>query len=137
MSTGVRSATLCFALVDDAKRSEPSAQNMVLPLAEVSGIGCGKALGVDEIAAVEAGMDRYAVLVFPDQKITGEQQVAFSERFGDLETPRKAYRTALTASKVSDVSNLDADNRVLPRGRDAGRRAARAVTAMRARGGRR
>src|ERR1700722_2678221 len=83
---------------------------------EATGVDLSQPLDAAILASIEAAMDRYAVLVFPGQKITGEQQVAFSERFGDLETPRKAYRTALTASKVSDVSNLDADNRVLPRG---------------------
>jgi alpha-ketoglutarate-dependent 2,4-dichlorophenoxyacetate dioxygenase len=83
---------------------------------EATGVDLRGPLGDATIADVAAAMDRYAVLVFPSQPLTGEQQVAFSERFGDLETPRKAYRSALTSNKVSDVSNLDADNRVLPRG---------------------
>jgi alpha-ketoglutarate-dependent 2,4-dichlorophenoxyacetate dioxygenase len=83
---------------------------------EATGIDLTQALDAATVAAIATAMDRYAVLVFPGQPITGEQQVAFSERFGDLETPRKAYRTALTANKVSDVSNLDADNKVLARG---------------------
>jgi len=83
---------------------------------EATGVDLTRPLDPATVAAIAAAMDRHAVLVFPGQPITGEQQVAFSQRFGDLETPRKAYRTALTARQVSDVSNLDADNRVLPRG---------------------
>ena len=45
---------------------------------EVSGIDITKPLSRDEVAAIEAGMDRYAVLVFHDQKVTDEQQMAFS-----------------------------------------------------------
>ena len=49
---------------------------------EVSGVDITKPLTRDEVAAIEAGMDRYAVLVFHDQKLTDEQQMAFSQNFG-------------------------------------------------------
>ena len=39
----------------------------------------------DEAAAVEAGMDRYAVLVFHGQDITDDQQMAFARNFGEIE----------------------------------------------------
>ena len=55
---------------------------------EVSGIDITGPLSPDEVAAIEAGMDRYAVLVFRDQKITDEQQMAFSLNFGTLEDAR-------------------------------------------------
>jgi len=35
---------------------------------EVTGVDISRPLSRDEVAAIEAGMDRYAVLVFPDQK---------------------------------------------------------------------
>jgi alpha-ketoglutarate-dependent 2,4-dichlorophenoxyacetate dioxygenase len=35
---------------------------------EVTGVDISRPLSLDEVAAIEAGMDRYAVLVFPDQK---------------------------------------------------------------------
>ena len=41
--------------------------------AEISGIDCTAPLSADEIAAVEAGMDQYAVLVFRDQRLTDLQ----------------------------------------------------------------
>ena len=41
-----------------------------------------------EVAAVEAGMDRHAMLVFHDQRLTDEQQMAFSRSFGGLEDAR-------------------------------------------------
>ena len=49
---------------------------------EVSGIDVARPLAREEVAAIEAGMDRYAVLVFRDQRITDEQQMAFSRHFG-------------------------------------------------------
>ena len=42
---------------------------------EVSGVDITRPLSRDEVAAIEAGMDRYAVLVFHDQHLTDEQQM--------------------------------------------------------------
>ena len=49
---------------------------------EVSGVDLRRPLSREDVAAIEAGMDRYAVLVFHDQNITDEQQIAFSRNFG-------------------------------------------------------
>ena len=77
---------------------------------EVSDIDVGAPLSPGEVAALEAGMDRYAVLVYHDQHITDEQQMAFSTHFGDLENSRggtiaKAEDRRLQAG-MNDVSNL-------------------------------
>src|SRR5439155_2467416 len=86
---------------------------------EVSGIDISRPLSRDEIAAVEAGMDRYAVLVFPDQKLTDEQQMAFSRHFGALEDARGGNITRPEDKRLppamNDVSNLGKDGRPLPR----------------------
>ena len=55
---------------------------------EVSGVRLAQPLSRDEAAAIEAGMDRYAVLVFPRQPVTDEEQMAFSLNFGRLEESR-------------------------------------------------
>jgi alpha-ketoglutarate-dependent 2,4-dichlorophenoxyacetate dioxygenase len=85
---------------------------------EVSGIDCRRPLAPAEVAAVEAGMDRYAVLVFPEQQITDQQQIAFSRHFGDLEgyaTPghiRKKAEQRLGPG-LADLSNLDKQGRII------------------------
>jgi alpha-ketoglutarate-dependent 2,4-dichlorophenoxyacetate dioxygenase len=38
---------------------------------KVSGIGITQTLSPEDVAAIDEGMDRYAVLVFHDQQITG------------------------------------------------------------------
>src|SRR5213083_2777309 len=53
---------------------------------EVAGVDFRKPLGPAEVAAIEAGMDEYAVLVFREQNITDEQQIAFTRHFGELES---------------------------------------------------
>jgi alpha-ketoglutarate-dependent 2,4-dichlorophenoxyacetate dioxygenase len=76
---------------------------------EVEGVDISKALTPDEVVAIDAGMDRYAVLVFHDQKLTDEQQVAFSRNFGRIE---KAIGGNITkpgerrlSDYLADVSN--------------------------------
>ena len=86
---------------------------------EVSGIDISRPLSRGEVAAVEAGMDRYAVLVFRDQKITDEQQMAFSRNFGPLEDARGGNITRPGDKRLSegmnDVSNLGRDGQPLDR----------------------
>ena len=86
---------------------------------EVSGIDVSRPLAADEVAAIEAGMDRHAVLVFHDQRITDEQQMAFSLTFGRLEDARGGNITRPEDKRLqvgmNDVSNLGKDNRPLDR----------------------
>ena len=55
---------------------------------EVSGVDLRQPLTKDESATIEAGMDKYAVLVFHGQDITDDQQMAFALNFGARENPR-------------------------------------------------
>ena len=85
---------------------------------EVLGIDITKPLSRDEVAAIEAGMDRYAVLVFHDQKVTDEQQMAFSLQFGVFEQGHGGNITKPEDRRLKvgmgDVSNLGKDGRPLP-----------------------
>src|SRR5256885_11779348 len=44
-----------------------------------------RSLSSADVKAVHAGMDEYAVLVFHDQKLDDEEQLAFSRGLGELE----------------------------------------------------
>ena len=85
---------------------------------EVAGIDCRRPLDPDEVAAIDAGMDRYAVLVFRDQPLRDEQQLAFTRQFGALEnyaTPghiRRSQEQRLGPG-IADFSNLDKDGNIL------------------------
>jgi alpha-ketoglutarate-dependent 2,4-dichlorophenoxyacetate dioxygenase len=92
--------------------------------AEVEGVDLTTPLSREDVAAIHAGMDRYAVLVFHDQKLGDEQQLAFTRSLGDIEHSIGAslrapdeYRLPTT---FADVSNLDKNNR--PYARDDRRR---------------
>src|SRR5258708_36325485 len=86
---------------------------------EGSGMDLRQPLSRDEVAAIEAGMDRYAVLVFHDQNITDEQQIALTRNFGEIENSAGGNVTKLHEKRrdplMNDVSNLGHDNRPLPR----------------------
>jgi alpha-ketoglutarate-dependent 2,4-dichlorophenoxyacetate dioxygenase len=86
---------------------------------EVSGIDISVPLSAEQVAAIEAGMDRYAVLVFHDQKITDEQQIEFSRNFGAIEDARGGNITKPEDKRLptgmNDVSNLGRDGRPLDR----------------------
>ena len=62
---------------------------------EVEGIDMTKPLSPEEVAAIHAGMDRYAVLVFHDQQIDDAQQLAFTRSLGEIE---HAIGTSLRAA---------------------------------------
>jgi len=84
---------------------------------EVSGVDLTRPLTREEVAAIEAGMDQYAVLVFHNQNVTDEQQQAFSKNFGPLEDARGGNVTRANdkrlAEGMNDVSNLDKHGRPL------------------------
>src|SRR6201994_4953981 len=85
---------------------------------EVSGVDLRQPLTKDEAATIEAGMDKYAVLVFHGQDITDDQQMAFALNFGERENPRggnitKKQDYRLGSAGLNDVSNLDKDGKPL------------------------
>ena len=87
---------------------------------EVEGIDMRRPLAREEVAAIEAGMDEYAVLVFRGQEITDEQQAAFSRNFGELEIPGAASNITKQEDRrlgreIADISNLDKHSRILGR----------------------
>jgi alpha-ketoglutarate-dependent 2,4-dichlorophenoxyacetate dioxygenase len=86
---------------------------------EVTGIDITKPLKPEEVAAIEAGMDKYAVLVFPGQNLTDEQQMAFTVNFGPIEDARGGNVTKPQDKRLvtgmNDVSNLGKDGKPLAR----------------------
>lgn len=86
---------------------------------EVSGVDLTQPLSREDVAAIEAGMDKYAVLVFHDQRIDNEQQMAFTRNFGAIENARGGNITRPEQHRLptgmNDVSNLDKDGKPLAR----------------------
>jgi alpha-ketoglutarate-dependent 2,4-dichlorophenoxyacetate dioxygenase len=86
---------------------------------EVTGIDISRPLTPQEVAAIEAGMDKYAVLVFPGQQLTDEQQMVFTVNFGPIEDARGGNVTKPQDKRLvtgmNDVSNLGKDGKPLAR----------------------
>ena len=85
---------------------------------DVSGLDLTRPLPLEDIAAIHAGMDTYAVLIFHGQNFTDEQQLAFTQSLGPLEVAigtslRGEHR--LASPHFADVSNIDKDGRVFKR----------------------
>lgn len=53
--------------------------------ARIYGISLADIPDEDEIEAVEDALEKYGVIIFPDQKVTPQQHVAFSGQFAPLE----------------------------------------------------
>ncbi len=64
-------------------------------------------------------MDRLGVLVYRGQEISNEQQIAFTREFGEIEpayfVPGDNVQVGRIPNEINDVSNLDRDNKPLPR----------------------
>lgn len=92
----------------------------VLPLgpgfaAEVRGAGMAEvAAGDDVYAVVRAAFEEHSVLVFRNQPVTDELQVAFSRRFGPLETAKAASRGEGTPFSI--LTNVEPDGSLVPPG---------------------
>jgi alpha-ketoglutarate-dependent 2,4-dichlorophenoxyacetate dioxygenase len=86
---------------------------------EVSGLDITQKLTGAQVADLEAGMDRFAVLVYHDQRFTDERQKAFSINFGSLEQTEGGNVTRPEDRRLdpqmADVSNLGTDHKPLAR----------------------
>ncbi len=83
--------------------------------AEINGIDLSQPVDAETVRTIWDAIDRYAVLVFHDQRLSDAQLRDFAARFGDLEIGRSAARGGrrrLAIPQIGDISNLDEDNRV-------------------------
>ena len=84
--------------------------------AEVVGIDVNSVDDATFKAIVDA-FNEYSVLLFRGQSLTDEEQIAFSRRFGPLEiTIRTIASQDRTPEHISNLSNVDADDRLIPAG---------------------
>jgi alpha-ketoglutarate-dependent 2,4-dichlorophenoxyacetate dioxygenase len=84
--------------------------------AEIGGVDLTKPVPPQTFAEIEAALNQHAVLIFPGQPVTDDQQLAFSRLFGPLEISHifaGEKRRRLAQSELFDISNLDPDGRIL------------------------
>jgi alpha-ketoglutarate-dependent 2,4-dichlorophenoxyacetate dioxygenase len=84
--------------------------------AQVQGFDMREPIDAATALMFERAIDRYAVLVFPQQQVTDAQQLAFTANFGPPDTGRKkAVKTAESRvpPEMIDLSNLDENGYVI------------------------
>ncbi|MDP6692035.1 MAG: TauD/TfdA family dioxygenase [Alphaproteobacteria bacterium] len=78
---------------------------------QVEGIDLAAPLSADDVAAIHAGMDEYAVLVFRGRRLDNDQHLAFTRQLGPIEqaigTSLRAAEDYRLSTDFADVSNLD------------------------------
>lgn len=83
---------------------------------DVTGIDLTRTLTAPQVAAIEAGMDRFAVLIFHGQNFDDDTQLAFSRNFGDLEISSGGEMAKPEDRRLklemADISNLDRDSKL-------------------------
>ena len=86
---------------------------------EVDGVDIRQPLSAEDAAAIHAGMDEYAVLVFREQPLTARQQLDFTKSLGALELTLSSGMRSESEARLppvfADVSNLDVDDKPMAR----------------------
>jgi alpha-ketoglutarate-dependent 2,4-dichlorophenoxyacetate dioxygenase len=80
--------------------------------AEVKGLDLSRPVDPGELDEIREAFARYSVLVFRDQRVTDEQQVAFSREFGELETTKVG--TPGAGSELVVLTNIGPDGEIQP-----------------------
>jgi alpha-ketoglutarate-dependent 2,4-dichlorophenoxyacetate dioxygenase len=78
--------------------------------AEITGLNLSRDIDTATVQSIWDAIDRYAVLVFHDQRLSDPQLHDFAARFGELEIGRSAARGGprrLAIPQIGDISNLD------------------------------
>jgi alpha-ketoglutarate-dependent 2,4-dichlorophenoxyacetate dioxygenase len=91
--------------------------------AEIGDVDLGQPIAPDDLAAIKDAFTTYAVLIFPEQRLSQDQHLDFARLFGPLETTIAVFRkdqALRLRPELSDVSNLAPDNEVW--GKDARQR---------------
>lgn len=82
---------------------------------EIIGADLSQPIDAVTVDAIWSAIDRYAVVIFRDQRLTDAQLRDFAADFGPLEIGRSAARPGrrrLAIPQIGDISNLDVDNNV-------------------------
>ncbi|MCD0502309.1 TauD/TfdA dioxygenase family protein [Bordetella petrii] len=88
-------------------------------VAEVAGIDLTQPLSAELQQALRDALDKYAVLVIPDQPLDEAQQLRVAAIYGPLETSVGTYTASekkprrLGHAQLSDISNLDEQGKVI------------------------
>jgi alpha-ketoglutarate-dependent 2,4-dichlorophenoxyacetate dioxygenase len=84
-------------------------------VAEIYDVDLAQPVADADFAQIQDAFWKYSVLIFPDQKLTQQQQLAFAERFGPIERERTLDPKATPSrfdGAFSDISNLTSEGKI-------------------------
>lgn len=81
--------------------------------AEITRVDLTRPLDDATFTEIENAFETYSVLVFPKQNLTDESQIAFSSRFGALETTQGHIGNNFQVKQISEISNLDPNGKLM------------------------
>ncbi len=80
--------------------------------ARVTGVDLSAALADEDVAAIRDAMDQYSVLCFPDQRMTDEAQLAFTQSLGEPEPNHVIFGATGEVNYFGTIGNvIDAENK--------------------------
>jgi alpha-ketoglutarate-dependent 2,4-dichlorophenoxyacetate dioxygenase len=82
--------------------------------AEIGGVDMRQSANPRDVVALRDAIDRFGVLVFPDQAMTDEQQAEFSRNFGELARGTEYAKpgSRRLSAEMTDASNVGVDGKV-------------------------
>ena len=80
--------------------------------AEVCGLELDQLPNLKALARIDRAFQTFSVLVFRDQRVTDDQQIAFSRHFGELETTKVG--TPGAGSALITLTNIGPDGEIIP-----------------------
>ena len=83
--------------------------------AEIGDVDLSKQIAPSDLKEIKDAFAKYAVLIFPEQRLSADQHLDFARLFGPLETTIALYRKdqpLRLRQEFADVSNLDENNEV-------------------------
>ncbi len=81
---------------------------------EILGVDLSRPLADARFAEIEAAIEHYSVVLFRDQSLDDDRQLAFSRRFGELEYGHVAYGNDGRIEYIGRIGNIDAHGEQLP-----------------------
>ena len=60
--------------------------------AEITDVNLAASLSNGAVEKIEDAYNRYSLLIFRDQELSAEQQIAFARRFGEIEISKRRAR---------------------------------------------
>src|SRR3989442_4143540 len=83
--------------------------------AEIGDVDLAAPIDHTDLRGIKDAFTQYAVLIFPDQRLSQDQHLDFARYFGPIETTIAVYRKDATLrlrKEFADVSNLNHENEV-------------------------